>query len=959
QFFRAPTDAAPLGVVPGLMAQMRGVLSVLGLEQATLAVSRMRERVEGFRERLSQGGEAPTSDEFETLGSSLGALGFLIDTLSYQPLLARQLFYYDEEREEFRFVTGRVGAVRQSEAVDALDIELETEAADAGVPSVAASLQAVSEADGSAVSELEQLAAHAALDERPALAEAASRAADAARQNDEEQLTSALQDLQAAAAEVVPTPPPSATVAATPEAGSESEEDDELLGIFLEEAREVLTTARGALVVLAETPSDMEALTTVRRGFHTLKGSSRRVGLMAFGSAAWSLEQLLNAWLAEQKPADSNLCGVAAEALGALECWVDDISRRDADDWKAEPFERLADALRLRGERMVAALRPGTTVSLATVPADAPALVPAAEPLLDLSLEQPAEREPSAFAPVAPAPGSSADLQLPKTLELDQAAPFEVEAVELGDDFVDLMEIELETDALAVPAPASSSRLAKLEPSNLAPLTGASGLAPLSPSVEVEQALDAIDLPLEPASSDTPAASAVRPSAFAPLQPTAFPELGLPDEAAPAVRRAEVTEATQTESNAQGEQVLVDAAPAPAVEDAVRVIDGLRISTPLYNVYLSEADTWSEQLVTDLADWAANLDSPVPERAIARAHSLAGSSATVGFTALSGLAHAVEHALERLQGQSQGTTDQARVLCDAADDIRRVLHQFAAGMLKTPAPDVLAAVQALEPVLVASLVAPDSPAGASVEHAPMIEAEPVIEAELVTEAAPVAEAPAPSTGVWPFASTVPSTSRRLPRLGAAAPVVDVEEEIEALDAVDPDLFPIFEEEAEELLPRLSASLRQWAERPDDLESRAEALRALHTLKGSARLAGALRLGEMAHRTESEIEVIGTENLASGDLEPLLEGLDRIQAGFQELRRRSITATQAIETAVLGAAALEDLASTEPVLAVPTAPDALATPDAPPSLPVVERGEVALPTALSLAGARVNARQTVR
>jgi len=46
QFFRAPEDTSVLVPVPGQMAQMRGVLSVLGLEQAVQAMARMREVVE-------------------------------------------------------------------------------------------------------------------------------------------------------------------------------------------------------------------------------------------------------------------------------------------------------------------------------------------------------------------------------------------------------------------------------------------------------------------------------------------------------------------------------------------------------------------------------------------------------------------------------------------------------------------------------------------------------------------------------------------------------------------------------------------------------------------------------------------------------------------------------------------------------------------------------------------------
>src|SRR5690606_23425525 len=72
-----------------------------------------------------------------------------------------------------------------------------------------------------------------------------------------------------------------------------------------------------------------------------------------------------------------------------------------------------------------------------------------------------------------------------------------------------------------------------------------------------------------------------------------------------------------------------------ANDDAVKVIETLRIGIPLYNVYLNEADEWSRRLVTCLQEWALELHHPLPATAVALAHSLAGSSATVGFNALS------------------------------------------------------------------------------------------------------------------------------------------------------------------------------------------------------------------------------------------------------------------------------------------------------------------------------------
>ena len=74
------------------------------------------------------------------------------------------------------------------------------------------------------------------------------------------------------------------------------------------------------------TPGDIELLTTLRRAFHTLKGSSRMVGLKSFGEAAWSCEQIFNTQLAEQRAAEPPLIEFTQWVLGYLGDWVEDIA---------------------------------------------------------------------------------------------------------------------------------------------------------------------------------------------------------------------------------------------------------------------------------------------------------------------------------------------------------------------------------------------------------------------------------------------------------------------------------------------------------------------------------------------------------------------------------------------------------------------------------------------------------
>jgi chemosensory pili system protein ChpA (sensor histidine kinase/response regulator) len=99
-------------------------------------------------------------------------------------------------------------------------------------------------------------------------------------------------------------------------------EDQELLDVFLEEAQEVLHTLRNNLEA-CRLRSGREPLVTIRRGFHTLKGSGRMVGLAELGEAAWNVERALNKWLQDNKPATPELLGFIAEAEQRFTGWVE------------------------------------------------------------------------------------------------------------------------------------------------------------------------------------------------------------------------------------------------------------------------------------------------------------------------------------------------------------------------------------------------------------------------------------------------------------------------------------------------------------------------------------------------------------------------------------------------------------------------------------------------------------
>ncbi|MEI7841499.1 MAG: Hpt domain-containing protein [Gallionellaceae bacterium] len=108
------------------------------------------------------------------------------------------------------------------------------------------------------------------------------------------------------------------------------DESEELLEVFLEEAGEVMETLRSNLQSCQANADNREALTTIRRGFHTLKGSGRMVGLKDLGEVAWAVERAMNHWLQDEKPVTSALLEMVGDAEVLFQHWVEMLSTGNA-----------------------------------------------------------------------------------------------------------------------------------------------------------------------------------------------------------------------------------------------------------------------------------------------------------------------------------------------------------------------------------------------------------------------------------------------------------------------------------------------------------------------------------------------------------------------------------------------------------------------------------------------------
>ena len=802
QYFRNPEDMSTLGTVTGSMSQMRGVLSVLGLDQAAAATQHFRSVVE----QLATGQIAETDKPavFEKLGNSLGALGFLLDMLGYQRSLARKLFVFDAASGELRTLMGS------------------------------------KKSDPTAV-------VHA-----PVAAPVAEPVAAAER--------------------------PVAVAAPMPQA---EEIDSELLDIFLEEAQSVVETGGQAIHALRRDANDMDALTTVRRAFHTLKGSSRMVGLMQYGEAAWSMEQVLNTWMAEHRAADNALLTLSSEALQGFGRWAEDIGAQRQSTWNPDMFRVSADAMRLDGTHLplvVPAAKPQDGVIETIATASPVALLP------ELSMDDEFESQPAAIDDDL----ASADAATPPAAEIAFDWP--------AADELDLAKAAVAHEALAEPTPGATESAEEVDfalftqavaegSDAIVPDLGV-GFAKLDDSVEFVDADDQTQM-LELREDDLPSLELETSRAE---QDAVFETAPVEASAPSADAILASIEADSVQDKAAGEaSALVGDGIAPltalasttndaeAAEPAVE--NALGVSQALFNVYLGEAEEWSHALEKVLYAWGQTPSKVFPEDAISYAHSLAGSSSTVGFGSLSDLARALEHALMHVQHSSEPETFWLNTFQAAGSDIRKLLHQVAAGFVKPSNDIVLQDLRIIANQDIDSALHPPY-------ELPSYQSEDSEPAALHPSAGPARD------------------TRELAAGDLTAAAMLDHDEVDVVDVIDPDLFLIFEEEAEDLLPKLGSALRTWSGDPEHLPPRGEVLRHLHTLKGSARLAGAMRLGEMSHRMESAVEDIGTEHLATSDIEPLLSRYDGLLHEFKGLQVRG--------NQVLAEGALPLQAAPEPV-----------------------------------------------
>ncbi len=336
-----------------------------------------------------------------------------------------------------------------------------------------------------------------------------------------------------------------------------------------------------------------------------------------------------------------------------------------------------------------------------------------------------------------------------------------------------------------------------------------------------------------------------------------------------------------------------------AGEDETVVLGAHQMPAALYRIFAEEASQRADDLRDNLKRMARGHDASSWEAFIRAAHTLAGISRTTGLTPLTEVAHALETWAGTWPDKTRAMDDAVHaVLVDCTDGIADMVAAIRAHQWPPARPDIPRRLAELRPPSMepdhaslagtgvaevgAGLMPPEQtavPAPQQAEGTAL--AATTAEADAGTTAATAALAEATPVMPQGHISTplgfVPDTGDRdlAHSAPAAKPTATLAEAALPPDDLDPQLLPVFLDEAAELLPRIGATLRQWRAQPDDAAARNILQRALHTLKGSARMAGAMALGERTHRVETRL-------LEQAERSPDPAFLDLLEADYDEL-----------------------------------------------------------------------------
>lgn len=642
--------------------------------------------------------------------------------------------------------------------------------------------------------------------------------------------------------------------------------DPEILEIFLEEAREEEPVIKETYERWRNNPADSEALATLRRSFHTLKGSGRLVGAVVIGEFAWSVENLLNRIIDQTLDVSSEITSFLDQAVSVVPELVTAQEANRAPDVDTDALMERAKVLadkRSSLEEEATTEREDDTVEAVDITTE-----------LEQSEHEQATEE---FLTVE-------DSELREIFETEAREHLDVLGGFIRDcaqqvapyGFDDELIRSLHTlagsarmtglDPIAVVAKALELKAVALSDQQLGADSAFVALLH-DGSVAMAAMVAVLNEPPGAAAPADPDELVVRIEAYEPGVKTAA--VSLPEEKAGVIEGvtetllspADVAEEVFTtfDEEAIDEAVVLEALEEPAFTSEVMEegSPGLELDAQATAVEEAEKEIVLEELEPELAIATEPVEEEITLEYLERDLTTVAAEAEDG-TSLEDLGQPAPVA---------ESTDQHIQLQDSSESVA-VQSEFetAPEQNKQPEPPIEA-----------------------VDEETTVDGEAPVPGVAVPDEEPIADSPELAESAWEVVSA------------------------------DPELLEIFLEEAQDLVEGLDDGLRNWQSATADQEIPNQLQRKLHTLKGGARLVGIQSIGNLSHAVETLMRSAGAQGtadsvqavrlLAQRAVDVLSEQVDAVRDG-RPIRTGDdlIEALQAASTV----ASVEEKAETVPI-----------------------------------------------
>lgn len=275
-FITSPWQHELLQEIPQLNRQVRGSMSMLSLDDAAELLLACNDYI---CKELIDNKSIPEQKTLDTLADAITSIEYYLEALEENRSDRNDIL--DIARDRVNRLGYPVGTDRSSESVDevvSLDVPTQTEP------------------------------------ERVTTVEEVVVTEEMLTEVEPEIEIQAIEEPAAEIPEPVAEPEPPAPVGGL----DEDDLDDEIIEIFLEEATEEMESLGEYFPKWKQNPDDENALSTVRRSFHTLKGSGRMVGATDIGEFAWAFESLLNRIIDKTIPLSADALALIDKGLAAL-----------------------------------------------------------------------------------------------------------------------------------------------------------------------------------------------------------------------------------------------------------------------------------------------------------------------------------------------------------------------------------------------------------------------------------------------------------------------------------------------------------------------------------------------------------------------------------------------------------------------------------------------------------------